>query len=110
MAAAAFPAPTTIVRPLSDGGGRCGGTQSFGCAAATAASNSERRSARGERSEEDGMGSPNSRGGAKAHPAASRWHELHSCGEEPFEVARNFGALLELLRQCIDDLAEIEAL
>jgi hypothetical protein len=36
-------------------------------------------------------------------------HELHSCGEEPFYVARNFGKFVELLRPCIDALAEIEA-
>ena len=46
IAAAALPAPTTIVRPLG-GSGRCSGTISAGSAAATAASNSERNSVRG---------------------------------------------------------------
>ena len=46
IAAAALPAPTTIVRPLG-GSGRCLGTISAGSAAATAASNSERNKTRG---------------------------------------------------------------
>ncbi len=45
IAAAALPAPTTIVRPFG-GLGKCSGTISAGSAAATAASNSERNRAR----------------------------------------------------------------
>ena len=46
MDAAALPAPTTMVRPCG-GAGRCGGTQTSGKAAATAASNSARKKTRG---------------------------------------------------------------
>jgi hypothetical protein len=46
MAAEALPAPITMVRPLG-GGGKCGGKQSDGCAAATAASNIWRSTADG---------------------------------------------------------------
>jgi hypothetical protein len=47
-------------------------------------------------------------GKANPNPPVVFWHhEFHSGGEEPFFVAKDFDALLDLLRPCECDLAQL---
>lgn len=47
-------------------------------------------------------------GKSNPDPPVMFWHhEFHSGGEEPFFVSRNFDALLDLLRPCEFDLAQL---